>query len=177
MSSDNSVTDVKTDFYTREGLWMLLPSLDYVKLPSSTQNNQYNTTTSNSSQLAITNSNNTNSTINNNGNTMNNNNNNQILTSNEPVKIEFLTINSYKCENCNTRIELANDSRTSSPVETTCTYCNQKFSNSINKSLTEILIFNYCRELYCYKYNGIKQVFRHFFRKLIFYLFFIYCLL
>jgi DNA-directed RNA polymerase subunit RPC12/RpoP len=155
MSSDNPIVEVK-EFYTREGKWILLDALDYTK--STNNSSQYNNTITNTNNplLATTATTTTvNTTINNTGTNYIPN---QNIISNEPVKAQFLTISSYKCENCNNRIEFTNDLKTSSS-DTICKYCNQKSNNSIiNKSLLEILIFNFSREIYCFYYNGIKQV-------------------
>ena len=160
MSSDNSIIDVKTDFYTREGKWCLLP-LDYTKSTNNNNNNQYNsnttTTNSNNPLLAPT-------TVNNQqiqnpvSNYLPPQN---VIISNEPVRLQLLTISSYKCEKCNNRIESTNEIKTisSSSSDTICKYCNQNSNNSIiNKNLMEIIMFNFSREIYCYYYNGIKQV-------------------
>ena len=152
-ANSEGAIDVKTDFYTREGLWNLVQTVDYAKSSNYTH---FNSTTTTITTTATTTT----------AYTLNNNNNNNtgvgsslMNSSNEPVKLECLTVNSFKCENCKNRIELTTTDNIvkNNNENLSCKYCNHTLnSNSINNSM-EIILLNYSREIYCY-YYGIKQV-------------------
>lgn len=173
-SNQEVINDVKCDFYTREGLWQLVPSCDYIKSTQQSSSQQQQVSNSNSTPVnGVNNNNNIQTTI----TTFSNNN----TSTNDPVKLSFVstsnikTILDLKCEYCKNRLinqpssSLNNNDLTHQTnsinvkTEFQCKYCQNinsinSIKNAIVNNTIEIIVFNYSKELYTYYYNGIKQV-------------------
>lgn len=155
--------EIKSEFYTREGLWRLLPECEYSRV---------NTASSNTIGVSL---NGGQSAVGAFG----------APSNNDPVRISFVSgsslSNEKACDNCS-KMSLA-------PVQTyiqankqhfiknlddnsyICKYCNRTYSatttsiagnnNNIDTPAAipmDFILFNYGRELWIYYFNGVKQV-------------------
>ena len=158
------IVDLKSEFYTREGLWKQIPYCEYTKLTQSQlasnqqQPNSSNTmvTTSNNSTITTTTTTSSTTTTSATTGTTSNQNTYTCLSTqinNDPVKISLLSqsslINNKSCDHCLTSTNIDN--------KTSCKYCNSNNSKS-NAINMEFIVFNYCKEIFIYYYNSLKQV-------------------